>query len=95
MTNGPKSGPDPKGFHHAAAAVEGFAAAALLFGAQGRAELWQTGCNPRQNAENPADLVRMMYNFDKVPRTIEMWQSTYYNHKKGCRYAENRAYSDL
>ena len=43
-----------------------------------------------------ADLVRIVYNFDKLSRAIELWQSVYYNLvKRGLNHAEQRAYSYL
>ncbi len=58
--------------------------------------MWQRICKLTKYAKQKSDLVRMMYNFDKALSTIEMWQSTDYNlNKRGCRYAENRAYIDL
>ncbi len=58
--------------------------------------MWQSVRIVTENEEVAADLVRMMYNFDKPSLTIEMWQTAYYNQsKRGCRYAENGAYTDL
>ena len=47
-------------------------------------------------SEKRIDLVRIVYNFDKLPRAIELWQSAYYNQdKRGFNHAEERAYFNL
>jgi hypothetical protein len=42
------------------------------------------------------DLVRIVYNFDKLSLAIELWQSAYYNLvKRGLNHAKERAYFNL